>query len=164
MLTLIFLHSVFVFFSHIRGGSLFPDYCILLLVYICWHCFIMRFYHLVIPITLGTAVLPCLGESATGTVTIVHPVAPTTDQRPLLRHNEFEREVTEEDLDRDLPTALEGHLPASRLRRASNDVTKSLDYKCGEKWGRCPSGTCCSSVGEWFIKLEWVFMLTLICP
>lgn len=26
-------------------------------------------------------------------------------------------------------------------------VTKQLDYKCGPKYGTCPSGTCCSSAG-----------------
>lgn len=28
------------------------------------------------------------------------------------------------------------------------DVTSSLDYRCGSKWGTCPSGTCCSSAGR----------------
>lgn len=27
-------------------------------------------------------------------------------------------------------------------------VTQQLDYKCGPKYGTCPSGTCCSSAGE----------------
>ncbi|KAJ5638511.1 Glycoside hydrolase/deacetylase beta/alpha-barrel [Penicillium herquei] len=27
------------------------------------------------------------------------------------------------------------------------DIVTNLDYRCGEKYGRCPSGTCCSSAG-----------------
>ncbi|KAJ5159562.1 Chitin deacetylase [Penicillium canariense] len=32
--------------------------------------------------------------------------------------------------------------------RAISGVTKQLDYKCGPKWGKCPSGTCCSGAGR----------------
>lgn len=34
------------------------------------------------------------------------------------------------------------------LRLQLRDITKQLDYKCGPKYGSCPSGTCCSSSGE----------------
>ncbi|KAJ5256918.1 Glycoside hydrolase/deacetylase beta/alpha-barrel [Penicillium angulare] len=34
--------------------------------------------------------------------------------------------------------------PNSR-RKHHRDITTDLDYRCGEKYGRCPSGTCCSS-------------------
>lgn len=34
------------------------------------------------------------------------------------------------------------------LRLQLRGVTKQLDYKCGPKYGTCPSGTCCSSAGE----------------
>ncbi|KAJ5227453.1 uncharacterized protein N7469_007459 [Penicillium citrinum] len=29
----------------------------------------------------------------------------------------------------------------------SRDAPQNLDYKCGPRWGKCPSGTCCSSAG-----------------
>ena len=36
----------------------------------------------------------------------------------------------------------------SQLELRRMDVTQSLDYRCGDKWGKCPSGTCCSSAGK----------------
>ncbi|KAJ6164801.1 Glycoside hydrolase/deacetylase beta/alpha-barrel [Penicillium chermesinum] len=106
----------------------------------------MRSYHFFIPISLALTILPCLGASVTGSVTIDEPAEPTVDQRPVLLTSQTEDGASEAIPQSDSAADIDEHLPVSHLRRASGEVTKSLEYRCGEKWGRCPSGTCCSSV------------------
>lgn len=36
----------------------------------------------------------------------------------------------------------------SRIQLQFRDDPKNLDYKCGPRWGKCPTGTCCSSSGR----------------
>lgn len=107
----------------------------------------MRLYHFLFPIAVATLFSPCLGESLTGTVTIVNPAQPTANERPVLRHGEPKEGPTEALTHHDSTADIEDSRPVARFRRGSSDVTKSLEYRCGEKFGRCPSGTCCSSVG-----------------
>lgn len=37
--------------------------------------------------------------------------------------------------------------PEKILSQRRRQVAHNLDYRCGEKFGKCPSGTCCSSAG-----------------
>lgn len=51
------------------------------------------------------------------------------------------------------PTETEGLVePATPAdvpkQRREEKLASPLDYRCGEKHGRCPSGTCCSSAGK----------------
>ncbi|KAJ5184236.1 Glycoside hydrolase/deacetylase beta/alpha-barrel [Penicillium capsulatum] len=64
------------------------------------------------------------------------PLEPATTQQPVdpVLGSEFGQSGQEASVSQD------GEL---HLR----DVTSSLDYRCGSKWGTCPSGTCCSSAG-----------------
>lgn len=52
------------------------------------------------------------------------------------------------DLNNTIEEPTTGQDQAEGLHLQLRGVTQQLDYKCGPKYGTCPSGTCCSSAGE----------------
>ncbi|KAJ5650386.1 uncharacterized protein N7484_004109 [Penicillium longicatenatum] len=76
---------------------------------------------------------------------------PTVDPAPNIKHRQHflpwhvEHNPTEtEDL---IKPATPANVHKHPSERREDKLASPLDYRCGEKHGRCPSGTCCSSAG-----------------
>ncbi|KAJ6095989.1 hypothetical protein N7486_006735 [Penicillium sp. IBT 16267x] len=71
--------------------------------------------------------------------------APIIKHRPhflpwRVKHNPTETEDLVE-------PATPANAPKSPSQRREEKLASPLDYRCGEKYGKCPSGTCCSGAG-----------------
>lgn len=77
---------------------------------------------------------------------------PTIEPAPIIGHRQHFLPWHLQNNPTEIGGLLEPATPADAHKhpseRREQKLASPLDYRCGEKHGRCPSGTCCSSAGK----------------
>lgn len=113
-----------------------------------WSYFMMHFAH----ILLLFAILAGIALSSLGGKHAPITPDPTVEPAPIIRHRQHflpwyiqNSPTGTEDL---VEPATPADAPKHSSERREDKLASPLDYRCGEKHGRCPSGTCCSGAGK----------------
>lgn len=127
-------------------------------IYFVWNAKMRSHSILLLLTAVLVTSLGCFGSCTTLiTDKNVHSPQKTLDQRQYVPFQALQHAKIE-GLDESTTSLQDSELaipvgPNSR-RKNRRDITTDLDYRCGEKYGRCPSGTCCSSAGKSISQID----------
>lgn len=106
----------------------------------------MHAYHLLVLIAFLVGIAQCCIDIRNA-ATVIAPS--TVVDQPEATVQPAQPETTTQEQSE--PTVTEAQSEQTQLQL--RDIPQNLDYHCGPKWGKCPSGTCCSSAGKLLTRM-----------